>query len=1024
MSEKILKALMQLFAIVANVGRDSSNSQEFVRQFLDEQLNTELVHEYLLVYNKYYNEQNKKREGLKARKRTSLNSVKVLKICMEINKELTQKQKIYVLVQLLEFIYQNENDTEQAIEFVETVADAFNITQNEYLLSKSFVSAPLNEMPLSEEILFISQKRNKDGAHHHIQSDGMKGEVRILYMKSVNMLFMKYFGSSELLLNGQLINPEKTYIVNQGSSLRSSRVSPIYYSDIINRFFSDSGIEKTSFLVEKITYKFKNGDIGLHPMTINEESGNLVGIMGASGAGKSTLLNVLNGNYKPTRGAVKINGFDIHDPVNKDKIEGVIGYVSQDDLLIEELTVFQNIFYNAKLCFGDLPDMQIIRLTFKVLNSLGLYETRNLKVGSPLEKTISGGQRKRVNIALELIREPAVLFVDEPTSGLSSRDSENIMDLLKELTLKGKLIFVVIHQPSSDIFKMFDKLIILDTGGYLIYNGNPVDSIVYFKQQAQQANAVESECAQCGNVNPEQIFNIIESKIIDEYGNQTGNRKIQPKDWYQKYKVNLRDKVEEISEINEATPESNLKIPNAWKQLKVFVKRDVLSKLANKQYMLINFLEAPVLAFILSFIIKYSNPDQSTADGYAFRENDNLVAYIFMSVIVALFLGLTVAAEEIIRDRKILKREKFLNLSKGSYLFSKIFILFAVSAIQILTFVLVGNTILEIKGMYFEYWLVLFSAACFANMLGLNISSSFDSAVTIYILIPFLVIPQLILSGVIVKFEKLNPIITVQKKVPLTGEVMASKWAFEALAVNQFKNNKFNKKFYYIDKDIKTISFKKNFWLTRVKDKLSFVERKLKSGENQEEVRNALILIKNEVTKENDRNYDMQYAEIDDLDVDNPDKTILKGLHDYLIDLNDYLIDNYNIFSSEKDELLLELNQTDEDKTEFIKMKSEYTNESLEDLLTNKNDLEKIIEWENELIQRADPVYKDPQGFRAHFLAPSKKLFGAYITTFSANLIVLWLFSLILAVTLYFDALRNGLEKIGNLFKRRKKPKK
>ena len=351
MSEKILKALMQLFAIVANVGRDSSNSQEFVRQFLDEQLNAELVHEYLLVYNKFYNEQNKKREGLKARKRTSLNSVKVLKICMEINKELTQKQKIYVLVQLLEFIYQNENDTEQAIEFVETVADAFNINQTEYSLSKNFVSSPLNKMPLTEDILFISNKRNKEGSHHHIVSEGLKGEVRILYMKSVNMLFMKYFGANELLLNGQLINPEKTYILNQGSSLRGSKISPIYYSDIINQFMSDAGIEKTSFEVEKITYKFKNGDIGLHPMTIREESGNLVGIMGASGAGKSTLLNVLNGNYKPTRGAVKINGFDIHEPENKDKIEGVIGYVSQDDLLIEELTVFSEYILQCKAMF-------------------------------------------------------------------------------------------------------------------------------------------------------------------------------------------------------------------------------------------------------------------------------------------------------------------------------------------------------------------------------------------------------------------------------------------------------------------------------------------------------------------------------------------------------------------------------------------------------------------------------------------------------------------------------------------------
>ena len=1018
MSERILKALMQLFAIVANVGRDDSNSRDFVRQFLDEQLNKDLVNEYLLVYDKYYNEQNKKREGLKARKRTSLNSVKVLKICMEINKELTQKQKIYVLVQLLEFIFQNNNETEQSIEFVETVADSFNISQQEYTYIKQFISAAQNESPQNENILRITDTESKSGDFHHIRANGLNGEVRILYIKSVNMLFMKYFGTTELQLNGQLIRPLKSYVLNQGSSLRGSKVSPVYYSDIINQFLSDSTKEKTNFTVDKITYKFKNGNIGLHPMTLNEESGNLIGIMGASGAGKSTLLNVLNGNYKPTTGAVKINGFDIHQAENQEVIEGVIGYVSQDDLLIEELTVFQNIFYNAKLCFGDLSDIQIIRLSYKVLHSLGLFEIKHLKVGSPLEKTISGGQRKRVNIALELIREPSIMFVDEPTSGLSSRDSENIMDLLKELTLRGKLIFVVIHQPSSEIFKMFDKLIILDTGGYLIYNGNPVDAIMYFKQQMQQANAVESECPQCGNVNPEQIFNIIESKILDEYGNQTDKRKVPPKEWSRKYKEYLLEE-NQNPEINTNPPIANLKIPNAWKQFLVFIKRDVLSKLTNKQYLLINFLEAPILGFILSFIIKYSSTDAAANTGYVFRENQNLTAYVFMSVIVALFLGLTVSAEEIIRDRKILKREKFLNLSRGSYLFSKIFIMFAVSAIQILTFVLVGNSILEIRGMYFDYWLVLFSAACFANMLGLNISSSFDSAVTIYILIPFLIIPQLILSGVIVKFDKLNPVITVQNKVPLAGEIMASKWAFEAISVNQFKNNKFNKQFYYVDKDIKTASFRKNFWLSRLRDKLNQVDRNLNKEGQSEMIESARILLYNEINKENNRNPEVQFDRIDELN-SGINEDLVSEISYYLDDLNEYYIDSYKSYSQEKDELLMEMNQNDSLKEAFIEAKNKYTNESLEDLLTNKNDLEKVIEWENQLIQRADPVYKDPSGFRTHFFSPTKKLFGVHLTTFSANVLVLWLFSIILAITLYYDALRNLLNGLGKFFKRKK----
>ncbi len=1010
---------MQLFAIVANVGRDDSNTREFVSLFLNEQLNKELVEEYLLVYDRYYNEQNKKREGLKARKRTSLNSVKVLKICAEINKELTQKQKIYVLVQLLEFIYQNNNDTDQALEFVATVADSFNISRNEYELAKDFVAAKEGEIKLTDSVLVINNKDEEPQAKHHIQAVGLNGQLRVLHIRSVNTLFMKYFGSTELQLNGQLINSRKTYVLTQGSSLRSSKVAPIYYSDIINRFLTDTSIERTSFKAERITYRFKNGNIGLHPLTINEESGNLIGIMGASGSGKSTLLNVLNGNYKPATGSVLINGYDIHNPENKDVIEGVIGYVSQDDLLIEELTVFQNIFYNAKLCFGDQSDMEIIRLTFKVLHSLGLFEIKNLKVGSPLEKTISGGQRKRVNIALELIREPSVLFVDEPTSGLSSRDSENIMDLLKELSLRGKLIFVVIHQPSSDIFKMFDKLIILDTGGFLIYNGNPVDAIVYFKEQMQQANAVESECPQCGNVNPEQIFNIIESKILDEYGNQTDSRRVAPKEWYKTHKDNVNLELGK-EEGKRNPPISNLKIPNPLRQFKVFMTRDVLSKLTNKQYLLINFLEAPVLAFILSFIIKYSNTENEM--GYVFRENENLTAYIFMSVIVALFLGLTVSAEEIIRDRKILKREKFLNLSRGSYLFSKIAIMFAVSAIQIFTFVLVGNSILEIKGMYLEYWLVLFSAACFANMLGLNISASFDSAVTIYILIPFLIIPQLILSGVIVKFEKLNPLITVQKKVPLAGEIMASKWAFEALAVHQYKGNKFNEQFYYIDKDIHKASFKKNFWLSELKDRVNFLDHHIDEGGNVRKSMQAQDVLYNEIRKENERNpsvkLDEEYLEL--LKNHEVNEILLDDINDYLRELNKYYVKEYNHYNDEKDQLLIELNATDELREEFIKLKDAYTNESLEDLVTNKNDLEKIVEWKGELIQRANPIFKDPKGFRAHFLAPSKRLFGTNITTFSANIMVLWVFSIILAITLYYDGLRKLIEGIAGIFKAKK----
>ena len=193
-----------------------------------------------------------------------------------------------------------------------------------------------------------------------------------------------------------------------------------------------------------------------------------------------------------------------------------------------------------------------------------------------------------------------------------------------------------------------------------------------------------------------------------------------------------------------------------------------------------------------------------------------------MSVVVALFFGLTMSAEEIFRDRKILKREKFLHLSRSSYLVSKVAVMFAISAIQTFLFILVGNGILDIPVGELRYWFILFSCSCFANMLGLNISASFNSAVTIYILIPLLVIPQLLLSGVVISFDKFNPNVGKPIGVPLVGEMMASRWAFEAFMVTQFKDNEFEKQFYDLDKTIAESEYKRVYYIPALESKLAY----------------------------------------------------------------------------------------------------------------------------------------------------------------------------------------------------------
>ncbi len=1035
MSEEILKALTQLFAIITKQdGGVTEKERDYVISFFQQELDKESITEYLQLYDKFvgYNKEKKeKKEGeKKERKLTSVrDSVKTLAICKKINKTLTQKQKVVVLVKILELVASDKKFTPQRLEIIDTVSTVFNIVKDEYKLIESFVIKEISsEMPF-EDILVLSNEedyaiKNADKPMKHNVTAGLDGEIIFLRVNSVDMYFVRYTGEDEILLNGFIVKRNRVYLFSHGSTIKTQQGAALYYSDLILQFLSDLESANISFNTVEVEYRFPNGDVGLRNINISEDTGKLIGIMGASGAGKTTLLNVLAGISGPSAGEVLINGYNIY--TQKDKIEGVIGYVSQDDLLIEELTVYQNLYYNAKLCFSHMSKEELDKRVMNVLTSLGLDQRRDLRVGSVLDKTISGGQRKRLNIALELIREPAVLFVDEPTSGLSSRDSENVIDLLKELSLKGKLIFVVIHQPSSDIYKMFDKMYIMDTGGYPIFYGHPVEAVSYFKEATNQVDRLRGMCPTCGNVNPEQIFNIIEAKVVDEYGEFTNKRKVNPQQWHTQYKEKFT--VEKVNDVQEAPPKS-LNIPSKLKQTLIFTTRDTLSKISNRQYLLINLLEAPLLAFILAFIIRYrSSPDGSE---YLFRFNENYPVYIMMSIIVALFLGLTVSAEEIIGDRKILKRESFLNLSWNSYLVSKIIILFSLSAVQSFLFVLVGNLILEVQEATFSFWFVLFSVSCFANILGLNISSAFNSAVTVYILIPLLIIPQMVLSGLLFNFDKLNHLISTKGKVPLVADVMVSRWAYEALAVHQFKTNPYEQYIFPYEQDEKQSDFISAFLIPKLEEKLKKVNNYQMSPKEglKEEIEAELVLIQKEFKKLQVKQLELAGAgakhvtlEVDitqPITLDTFTEELSGQMFGYLSALNDLYKDKFNDAVLKKERIVDKLvNDFGVDWNEY---KNKYHNESLADLVRNVSTKNRIIEYNSSLYQQIDPVFNIPEradfalNYRTHFFAPKKYFAGVRIETFMFNMVVTWFMSMLLYFALYFELLKKLLEGLNKI---------
>ena len=1021
MIEPILKALVQLFALISDVrhiSEISSRERDIVRLFLSRQLNNELVKRYMEMFDEYliqYNSEDIARGSIRDRKRTSLTAIRILGICEQINEELQQKQKFYVLVQLMDFILFGAEITENELEFLETVSIAFNIPQAEFKNIRSFILNSVNEIPEKSNVMIIDNNDDYENIGvKHLYRGNFKNSIFLLHIESTNTYILKYSGKEDLFLNGQNIFPGQTYTFDHGSTIRDSGTNTIYYNDISSVFIDETFKFRISLDAVDVYLKFKNSEFGIQKFNFHEESGNLVGILGGSGVGKTTLLNVLSGITKPQLGAVLINGYNLYSEEDKIHLKGVIGFVPQDDLLIEELTVYQNLYYSAKMCLDNLTEDKLVEVVNRTLSELDLDEIRDLKVGNILNKVISGGQRKRLNIALELIREPTVLFVDEPTSGLSSVDSEIVMNLLKEQTYRGKLIIINIHQPSSDLYKMFDKIMIIDRGGYQIFYGNPSEAIVYFKTMASYANAHEDQCITCGSINSDQLLQIIEAKVVNESGKHTYIRKVTPQEWAEKFS-DIAEKIKQkVLHEKRILPENYYSIPGLIKQSKIFFIRDFLSKLANRQYVIMSLLMAPLLAFVLSYFTKYT-----VGGEYIFSNNENLTAFLFTSVVTTLFLGLIISAEEIVKDRKILKRESFLNLSWFSYINSKIVVMFLISAIQTISFVLVGTLILGIKGMTFSYWVLFFTTSCLANMIGLNISSAFNSVISIFILIPVIIIPQLLFSGVFVKFDRLHQgRFTSSEFVPVLGEIMPARWSFEALAVEQFKNNKYEKNFFNYDLEISQNEWYSIFLYNALKADLKKCQMYKDSLSYRQMVKDDFYKLNYYIDQLNGLaglgpirgNWKAS------LNIENFNPEVFKNAERYIDSLAGRLRQVRKKYFDRKDSVNIAI-EAKIGKDEFMKLQNDYSNTNLEDVVLDRLRVDKSLETARRIIQKYEPGYMKPTSnyCRAHFYAPYKQIGDIRIDTFWFNLLVLWFGSLLFYLTLYYNLLQKLVTRLENL---------
>ena len=1023
MSEVLLEALMQLFALLTDVKHAASAAgRSKVGEFLYRQFNAEYVKKFLQRYDFYlqkFHSQVDPADNEAMAKQTQDNMRKLRVICADVNREIDIEEKVLLLSSMLNYIAKPDF-TQDEERFVDTLADELRIPPDDYWNLKTFTLQDPSYVVDKSRLLVINGKAEKphpDLKHIYISKFGVC--VWVLHIKCTNSFFFRYNGDRNLYLSGHKLDAAKVYRMSPGGVINTSHVRPVYYGHIAEKFITRPDTGRIVYRAVDLEYKFSDGAIGVHRFSYLGKSGQLVGIMGGSGSGKSTLMNLLCGKLKPSKGQITINGYDLN--ADHKELEGVIGFVPQDDMLNEELTVYENLWFNARLIFSNKSHQDKVALVEKALNDFDLVEARDLKVGSPLNKVLSGGQRKRLNIALELMREPSILFVDEPTSGLSSSDSEKVMSLLKRQVLKGKLVIINIHQPNSDIYKLLDKLLIIDQGGYMVYNGNPMNAIVYFKKKAHYVNPEERECYMCGNVKTEQPLRIIEARMVDPSGKLIRKRKVTPQEWHESYQneieVNFDWKAKKAQK--EKLPDNLYSIPGRRSQFCTFVLRDALKKIKDTQYMLLNILEVPVLAFLLAFATHYM-----TEAGYLFTDNSNLPTYLFMCTVVAIFVGLNGAAEEMIRDRKLLMREEFLNLSRTSYLLAKIVNLFGIALIQTILLVSIGHSIM---GIGIELWpqhaLILFSTFAFAIIFGLNISSGLKTVVAIYVSIPLVIVPQLVFSGTMVNFDRMHPILSNREYTPVIGDIMVSRWAYEAMAVEQFAHNAYEKHFFLDELERSRASYAVSTWLPEIERVVDECKRLSSQSELTEEQKATLTarrtLISNELKRVAKQMEDYKVGFMPDtIAIPHPSspthETEVTAAIAWLKNANQQAFRDANDRCDSTSQWLVDkLGST----TALANLKHRSANEALSRLAQSKDQFEQIVVYEDKMIRKRQPIFLVPENRhgRAQLYAPCKRLGHLMVPTLWFNCGIIWIFVGVLYVTLYFDLLRKALDRLENM---------
>lgn len=496
----------------------------------------------------------------------------------------------------------------------------------------------------------------------------------------------------------------------------------------------------------------------LDGISLSIEPRELVGLLGPAGCGKTTLIHALNGSHPASSGRVLLNRSDLYREYAA--LRAVMGYLPQEDILHRALTTKECLYYAARLRLpDDFSEADIWARVFDVIKMLDLSERADVQI-----KHLSGGQRKRVSLAIELLCKPSLLFMDEPTAGQDPRTEMKMMQHFREIANQGATVVATTHLLSS--FSLLDKVGVL-VRGRLAYYGPGQDMLSYFK-----------------TTRPTEVYDVLQQRTSEEWAKRYQNSEY--------CQDNAGEALEEGSAGSRLPSPTTAALParghSRLRQLLTLLRRQLALRLRGWSSLAALLLPSFAIAFLVGLM----------------KREPNEPKVLFMIVFSALWFGCSAAVREIVDEDATYRRERERNLTIFSYLGSKLVYVLGLAIVQSGLFISVLTLMDAQQNHFLESWGIMCFMTIQGSMIGLLISALSTSPEKALYVFPLALIPQLLLAGLFVPIGNPQPVIPVANEAGIyefqtlpeeivphgmspilrdfISPLMVSRWGLESLA--------------------------------------------------------------------------------------------------------------------------------------------------------------------------------------------------------------------------------------------------